>query len=77
VEWSTLEKDWRWNEGGLMGSAGGLHGLHVDWRWTPRGSMGECKIQVGWPFENLRWVRVFGQNLELSCWGSISGRLAI
>jgi len=24
VEWSTLEKDWRWIESGLMWSAGGL-----------------------------------------------------
>jgi hypothetical protein len=45
VEWSTLEKDWRWTEGGIMWSAGGLHGLHGDWRWTPRGSVGECNIQ--------------------------------
>jgi hypothetical protein len=44
VEWSTLEKDWRWTEGGLMWSAGGLNGLHIDWRWTSRGSIGECKI---------------------------------
>jgi hypothetical protein len=45
VEWSTLEKDLRWIEDGLMWSADGLHGLHGDQRWTPRGSMGECKIQ--------------------------------
>src|ERR1700683_791835 len=30
VEWRTLEKDWRWTEGGL-------HGLHMDWRWTGGG----------------------------------------
>src|ERR1700683_2105733 len=30
VEWRTLEKDWRWTEGGL-------HGLHMDWRRTGGG----------------------------------------
>jgi hypothetical protein len=41
VEWSTLEKDWRWTEVGLMWSG----------RWTPQGSVGECKIQVIWYYE--------------------------